>query len=182
MSERMFHVSDRAAIERFEPRPPPSPGSGQSGTMVWAVSERMLHNYLVPRDCPRVTFYAGPNTSAADAERWLGGTSAAFVVAIEARWWPALRGGRLYVYELPPAPFIPIDPGAGYSIAREAVEPLGVQQIDDLPAALLARDVELRVMPDLWKLHDGIAASSVQFSIIRMRNAQPRGSSYDHSS
>ena len=50
---------------------------------------------------------------------------------------------------------------------------------DHLPGALLARNVELRIMPELWKLHDGIAASSMQFSIIRMRNAQPRSSSYD---
>lgn len=179
MHERIFHVSDRADIERFEPRPPPSPGSGQTGTMVWAVGERLLHNYLVPRDCPRVTFYRGPNTTTADAERWLGGTSAAFVVAIETRWWPALRNSRLYAYELPPLPFIPIDPGAGYYIARETIEPLGMQEIADLPGALLARNVELRIMPELWKLHDGIAASSMQFSIIRMRNAQPRSSSYD---
>ena len=182
MNDRIFHVSDRADIERFEPRPPPSAGSGQTGTMVWAVSERLLHNYLVPRNCPRVTFYIGPHTSAADAERWMGGTSARYVVAIETRWWPLLRESQLYVYELPPLPFIPIDIGAGYYIARETVEPLGRAVIEDLPSALLERDVELRVMPDLWKLHDGIAASSMQFSIIRMRNAQPRASGYDQPS
>ena len=179
LNERIFHVSDRAGIERFEPRPPPSAGSGQTGTMVWAVGERLLHNYLMPRDCPRVTFYTGPHTSAADAERWMGGTSARFVVAIETRWWPLLRESQLYLYELPATSFIPIDSGAGYYIAREAVEPLSRAVVEDLPGALLNRGIELRVMPDLWKLHDGIAASSMQFSIIRMRNAQPRSSLYD---
>jgi Family of unknown function (DUF6886) len=32
----------------------------------------------------------------------------------------------------------------------------------------------LRVMPSLWQLHDAVVASTLQFSIIRMRNAQPR--------
>jgi hypothetical protein len=46
--------------------------------------------------------------------------------------------------------------------------------IDDLLAELISHNVELRVMPSLWKLHDAVVDSSLQFSIIRMRNAQPR--------
>ena len=66
------------------------------------------------------------------------------------------------------------DAGAGYYISREPVAPSRVTPIDDLLAALLAHDVELRVMPSLWRLCDTVVASSLQFSIIRMRNAQPR--------
>ena len=67
-------------------------------------------------------------------------------------------------------------PAAGYKIARQPVEPLSVAPIDDLLAALVAHDVELRVMRSLWRLYDAAVASSLQFSIIRMRNAQPRES------
>lgn len=176
MPERLFHVSDQPGIARFEPRPPPSPGSGLTGLMVWAVGERLLHNYLLPRDCPRVTFYARPQSDPADVARLLAGTSAEFVVAIESAWWPALRDARLYLYDLPPVTFAPIDAGAGYYISREPVEPLGMRPVADLPGELLARNVELRVMPSLWKLHDAVIASSLPFSIIRMRNAQPRAS------
>jgi hypothetical protein len=42
-------------------------------------------------------------------------------------------------------------------------------------AELLRRGVELRFVPSLWPLHDAVAASSLRFSIIRMRNALPRG-------
>ena len=52
--------------------------------------------------------------------------------------------------------------------------PRGVTVIEDLLAALIARDVELRVMTSLWKLRDAVVASSLQFSIIRWRNARPR--------
>ena len=58
--EELFHVSDQPGITRFEPRPPPPGNTTHTGRMVWAVGQRLLHNYLVPRDCPRVTFYAGP--------------------------------------------------------------------------------------------------------------------------
>jgi hypothetical protein len=174
MAERLFHFSDDPNITRFEPRPPPSAASGVTDHVVWAVGERLRHNYLLPRDCPRVTFYARPESLPADVERLLGQTSARYVVAIEAGWMPALRQGRLYQYELPPDTFVPIDEGAGYYISRAIVMPLGLMAIDDLLSELLACDIELRVMPSLWPLCDAVVASSLHFSCIRMRNAAAR--------
>lgn len=174
MPESLFHISDNPNITRFEPRPPPSPNSGQTGRMVWAVGERLLHNYLLPRDCPRVTFYAAPNSSAEDIARLMGTSTASYIVAIESGWLPAVRSGRLYQYALPPETFVSADEGAGYYISRAVVTPLAVIPIDDLLGALLARNVELRVMPSLWKLCDAVVASSLQFSMIRMRNALSR--------
>ena len=172
--EPLYHISDDPRIARFEPRPPPSPRPGLDGRMVWAIGERLLHNYLLPRDCPRVTFYAGAASAPADVERLLGASGARHVVAIESRWLAALRAGRLYQYALPPDTFELQDAAAGYYISRAPVLPVAVTPIDDLLGALLARDVELRVMPSLWRLHDAVASSTLQFSIIRMRNAQPR--------
>lgn len=168
----LFHISDQPGITRFEPRPPPSPRPGLDGTMVWAIGGAHLHNYLLPRDCPRVTFYATPTSEPADVARLMCGVSARYVVAVEAGWLPALRAARLYQYALPPHSFELHDAGAGYYISRAAVVPLAVEPITDLLVALLAHDVELRVMPTLWRLHDAVAASSLQFSMIRMRNAR----------
>ena len=174
MAERLFHFSDDAEILRFEPRPPPSASSGVRERVVWAVGQRLRHNYLLPRDCPRVTFYPAPSSAPADVARLMAGTSAGHVVAIERSWMPALRQGKLYQYELPPETFVPVDEGAGYYISREPVAPLGIVAIDDLLAELLACDIELRVMPSLWPLCDAVVASSLQFSCIRMRNALAR--------
>jgi len=44
----------------------------------------------------------------------------------------------------------------------------------DALAELTHRDVELRVTPSLWPLRDAVVASTLQFSLIRMRNATPR--------
>ena len=129
-------------------------------------------NYLFPRDCPRICFRAGPGTSAADRERFLGG--AAVTVAFEAAWLDRVRQARIAVYEMPTATFEAALPEAGYWISRAAVEPLGMSVVDDALEALLASGAEVRLLQDFWPLCDAVAGSSLEFSIIRKRNAQPR--------
>ncbi len=149
-----YHLGEEPNISRLEPRPAPDPSSGQTGPMVWAIDDAHLHNYLLPRNCPRVAFYAAPNSHPDDVARLLRQT--------------------LYLYRFSPEPFLMIDADAGYYIAHQPVMPESVREITDLPAELFARNVELRVLPSLWKLRDVVAASSLQFSMIRMRNAGPR--------
>ncbi len=164
----LFHISEESGIERFEPRV-----SEGRGPVVWAIDDERLRNYLLPRDCPRVTYYAGPETTPADVERFLGTSRA--VIAIEAAWFERVRSCRLYCYQMPPEMFEGIDDCAGYFVSRVPVVPDRVEVLDDVIGELLRREVELRLVPHLWPLRDGVVASSLQFSIIRMRNAQPRG-------
>jgi hypothetical protein len=166
----LFHVSEEPGIERFEPRPSPYAG----GPVVWAIDADRLRNYLLPRDCPRVTYYTGPDTAAADVERFLGSSPA--VIAVEAGWLERLRSCRLYCYHLPPETFARIDECAGYFVSRRPVVPTQVEVVDDLLAALLGRGVELRFVPSLWPLRDAVVSSTLRFSLIRMRNALPRPS------
>jgi hypothetical protein len=170
----LFHISEDPAIEQFEPRPPPQTSSAGTDPVVWAIDRDHLHNYLLPRDCPRVTFYAGPTSTRDDVERFFAHSSARFIVAIESGWLSVVVRQTLYKYELPGATFVRLDAGAGYYVSRQAVVPLGVEPIDNLLTALVAHDVELRIMPSLWKLRDAVVASTLQFSIIRMRNARGR--------
>jgi len=164
----LFHVSEAGDITHFEPRPSES----VEGPAVWAIDDARLRNYLAPRECPRVTFYAGRGTHAEDVARFLG--SSAAVVAIESRWVDRLARCRLYCYHLPAETFELLDDCAGYHVSRVAVAPVRVDVLDDLPAELRRRGVELRVVPNLWPLRDAVVASSLQFSMIRMRNALPR--------
>jgi len=164
----LFHISEESDIARFEPRA----SEYATGLAVWAIEERRLCNYLVPRDCPRVTCYAGADAAAADVERLLGSSPA--VVAIESGWLERVRSARPYCYHMPPETFECLDAGAGYFVSRAAVVPSRIDVVDDPIAALMRRGVELRVVPDLWSLRDAVVASSLQFSLIRMRNALPR--------
>ncbi len=174
---RLFHVSEDAAIARFDPRPVPSPDSGITGDAVWAVAESHLSNYLLPRDCPRICFRPGPGTTHHDRGRFLIG--ARRVVAFEAAWLERVRDASLAVYEMPPEPFVSALPEAGYWIARQPVTPLSVTRVDDVLAALADRGTEVRVLQDFWRLRDAVVASSLQFSIIRTKNARPRSESLE---
>ena len=164
----LFHVSEEASIETFEPRT----SRFTVEPVVWAVDDERLRNYLLPRDCPRVTFCAGSQTTPADRERFLGSHVA--VVAIEGGWLARVRQARLYCYELPPETFACIDECAGYFVSREAVAPTRVDVVDAPLSELQRRGVDFRVVPNLWPLRDAVVNSSLQFSMIRMRNALPR--------
>ena len=164
----LYHLSDDPGIVRFDPRP----SAYVAEPVVWAVTRARAVNYLTPRDCPRVCFRAGPETRPADIERFLGTDTV--VVAIEAAWLDRLRAGRLHRYSLPPDGFVLQDENAGYWVSHEAVTPLSADIVDDLPAAIATEGAALRVLPSLWDLHDGVRASSLAFSMIRMRNAAGR--------
>lgn len=170
---RLYHVSDRPDIPLFEPRPVRAEHPhGDLPPVVWAVEERLLHNYLLPRDCPRVTFYAAADSDPPDVARLLGTTTARHVVAIEWAWLDTVRATVLWLYEFSPSSFELVDPVAATYVSRQPVRPLAVRRVDDLLGELARRDVELRLTPSLWPLRDAVLASSLAFSFIRMGNAR----------
>jgi hypothetical protein len=167
----VYHVSEEPNIGLFEPRR----SLTADEPLVWAIDDEHLHNYLVPRDCPRVTFYAGSTTTVADRQRFLSDARA--VVAIESRWLERVRSCRLFCYGFPSDTFALHDEAAGYFVSRVAVTPVSTFCIDDPMAALCGRGVELRVLPDLSPLREAVIASTLKFSIIRWRNASPQKTS-----
>ncbi len=173
--ERLFHVSDQAGIKRFEPRMSPSANDfSKDDQVVWAIAESLLHNYLFPRDCPRVTFYAGDQTTQEDRERLWQTSTAKHIVAIESCWVSKMLSETVYGYTLPGETFEKTDDVARYYISRKAVEPISMAVYDNLFLELSRRDVEVRILPSLWSLRDAVVNSTVNFSLIRMRNAQAR--------
>lgn len=168
----LYHISEESGIERFDPRPFPEDPSQQG---VWAIEERLVHNYLLPRDCPRVTFHCGPETAADDISHHLSGDRNRRVVAIESGWRERAFTTRLCRYTLPGESFELIDPSAGYWVSRDAVVPVSRTLIENPVDELLTSGVELRVVASLWPLHQSISESTLEFSMIRMRNASDPG-------
>jgi hypothetical protein len=162
----LYHLSESPDITVFNPRW----DEAQSATIVWAIHEQRLHNYLLPRECPRIGYCASENTTQADIAQFLGASRA--VVAVESRWAPRVQSTQLYCYELPADTFRVLDAGAGYYVSEQAVTPLAVRHIENPMMSLLESDVELRFVPDLIAFGNRVAASTVQFSLIRMRNAR----------
>jgi hypothetical protein len=154
----LWHVSEDAAIARFEPR----------DGLVWAIDTRHLPLYWFPRDCPRATFWAVDETSDEDVDRFLAGDRARRVHVIEGAWLGRMRAARLVAYRLPEATFEPDD---RYWISREAVVPLEVVALGDLLRLHADAGIELRIAPELLELWDKVVNSTLDFSGIRLRNA-----------
>jgi hypothetical protein len=166
----LWHVSEDASLERFEPHVSATAESDER--RVWAVDTRHLPLYWFPRDCPRGTFWAAPETTAEDAERLLGG--AARVHAVEGAWLDRLRAARVVAYRLPGTTFEPDPEVGGYWLSREQVVPLEVVELGDLLARHAEAGIELRIVKSLWPLWDRVVASTLEFSGMRLRNARPR--------
>jgi len=166
---KFSHVSEDPTITQFDPRP----SQFTENPVVWAVDEWHLHNYLLPRDCPRVTYYALPSSKPEDVAKYLG--SSRDVIAVEGKWLPRIQACHLTVYHFAPTGFSIQDEGAGYWVCDNSVIPQATSSIDDCLAELVSRQIEIRILPELWALRDEILDSTLQFSFIRMANAKPRG-------
>lgn len=170
----MLHFSEDPTITVFDPRR--NVAHPEQPARVWAIDEEHAPLYYFPRDCPRVAVWALPTSLAGDVARFLAHTDARWVIAIESAWLDRIRRTRLYAYRLPADSFSCVDP-AGFYTSRETVAPSGVEPVGDLLNRLVEARVELRLTPSLWPLYHAVIGSSLHFSIIRMRNAQPEAAS-----
>ena len=163
------HFSEDPHIGRFVPRPVRVSPSNEA--LVWAVDRLHSHLYYFPRDCPRVVIWNSSRTSAEDTETFFGHTTSAVIAAIESHWLERLRNTTIYRYTLSPEGFVLRDEAAGYWVSEREILPIDVEPIPDLMTALVDAGVELRIMPSLVPMRDAAIASTVEFGIIRWRNA-----------
>ena len=162
----LYHVSEEPNIKLFKPKP----SKFTDNPVVWAIDSEHLRNYLLPRDCPRVTFYALSTTTPEDIQCFLGTSKA--VVAVEGKWLPRILECKLYCYHFSAEGFECIDEGAGYFVSYKTVAPKRVEVLTNLLEELVSRQVEIRLMPNLCHLREAVVNSTLQYSNIRMRNAR----------
>lgn len=167
---RLFHVSEEPGIREFLPRIPARKDLDPGVGLVWALDEAHLPNFFTPRDCPRVTYHATADTSPDDL-RWFSSPTQRHAVVIEQRWFKRMAETTLYIYEFDPAGFALQDASAGYYVASSPQKPIACHVVGDLFAALFRRNVELRVVDNLWSICRGIQGTTLEWSMCRMRNA-----------
>jgi hypothetical protein len=167
----LYHVSEGGGIRVFEPRMPSREVAGVDRPVVWAVDGDHLCNYLLPRDCPRVTFRAGPETTDGDVDRFLSSDRCLVVVALEESWLEAARRTALHVYRFDPGTFRLQDRCAGYYVSDQRAVPLGEVQVDDPLAAVTDAGAEVWVLGSLRELGEEVLNSTLDYSIIRMPGA-----------
>ena len=165
----LYHFSEDASIKRFVPQRVSVGPSDEK--LVWAVDSAHGHQFYFPRDCPRVLLSKASYTTPADVETFFGHTTATAIAAIESRWLERLRNTTIYRYTLLSDGFVLRNESAGYWVSEYECRPLEVETIQDLLATLVDAGVELRILPSLASMRDAVIESTVNFDIIRWRNA-----------
>lgn len=168
---RLFHVSEESDIKIFNPRIPTRSDLLQSIGLVWAINEECLPNFLTPRDCPRVTYHVGKDTTSMDKDRFITSKNCNHVVIIENRWLETMNNTVLYLYEFDPKGFALQDEIAGYYVSTTPQVPIDKIVIKDLLQELFLRNIEVRFVDNLWNICDKIKNTSFHWSMCRMGNA-----------
>lgn len=167
----LYHFSEDPAIQRFAPHVPPT--NPAEAPAVWAIDAAHAPLYWFPRDCPRVTVWPRDEIERV-ALRSAFATTADRVHAIELGWLERMRATVLYRYAFDGAVFEPWTQANGQWIATTDIVPIAVEPVGDLLGLHAAAGIELRLVPDLWPIHDLAVSDRWDFSIVRMRNARPR--------
>ncbi|MFC5653400.1 DUF6886 family protein [Paenibacillus solisilvae] len=166
---KLFHFSEDPSIAIFEPRQ--LEYRLNEPAMVWAVDEFHAPHYFLPRDCPRVCVWPQESTTEEDRRQFFGHSKTDHLIAVEAGWLKRIGTAHIYRYTFNPENFDLYDTNAGYYTSTQTVKPISIDRIDDLISAITSLGIEFRITPSLLPLRDSILASTVNFSMIRMKFA-----------
>lgn len=169
---RLFHVSEEENIQIFEPRLPNRNDLDKTVGLVWAIDESRLPNFLTPRDCPRVAYYIGKKTTELDKKIYFTSSTVSHTLIIESTWFERMKNTTLYLYEFNVDDFVLQDDIAGYYVAKTTQIPKAKHQLNDLFSELLKRNVEIRIIDNLWDIANEVKASTLNWSLCRMGHAQ----------
>lgn len=171
---RLFHVSEESDIKIFEPRIPTRNDMDKKEGLVWAVDELRLPNFLTPRNCPRVTYHISKDTKEDDIKKYFTSITATHTVVIENKWFEIMNETHLYLYEFDTNEFELQDNTAGYYVSKTTQRPIAVYRMNNLFHELFVRNVEIRIVDNLWKIGEEIQRTTLNWSLCRMSFAQPR--------
>ncbi len=154
--------------------PSSSAGDEPDGApLVSAVDTRHAPMFWFPRDCPGGCIWASARTTPEDQERFFGQSATTRVHVIESAWLERVRSCRLFAYRLPTDAFHPHGDVGGYWVADRTVETVERAEVGDLMDRHATAGIELRITPSIWPFWRRVAASTLEFSGSRLRNAAP---------
>lgn len=85
-----------------------------------------------------------------------------------------MKHTKLYLYEFDTKQFTLQDENAGYYVSETSQIPIVRLEVVDLFQELFKRNVELRLVNNLWDICDEIQQTTFNWSMCRMGFAQPR--------
>ncbi len=170
-ADEVLHFSEDPSITLFVPHIAAT--AREADPYVWAVDFDQAPSYWFPRDCPRVLTWASASTTSLDRERFLGNSPR--VHAIEYAWLDRLLSTVLYAYRFDKSQFKPFGtPEPHAYVSTTPVRPLcAAERVGSLVEAHAVAGIELRLLSNLWAYWNQVSRSTLGFSGIRLRNAQP---------
>ena len=168
---KLFHISEQAGIPCFPPRPADKQTAWPNldKEYVWAISDEMIHNYFFPRNCPRVCWMIGPETTEEEKDRFRAHGAYRAIICVESHWQDPIAACVLYQYEFDPLHFCPVDYCAGYYVSEYPETPVRVTKLSAIFNLLEERHVLLEFVENLEPYRKRIAGSNYRFSNIRMK-------------
>lgn len=154
------------------PRIPYRKDVDHSKGLVWSLEEAPVPHWLTPRDCPRVGYRAIEDSTDEDIAKFFS-SSSRHGVAIEHGWHKRMNETVLYLYEFDPTNFY-WDDKAGFYVSDKTEVPIAVTKYDNLFDELFRRNIEVRLLNNLWEFSEVVRKSSLKSSLCRMGNAQPK--------
>ncbi|MEY5041245.1 MAG: hypothetical protein RLZZ414_793, partial [Bacteroidota bacterium] len=147
----MYHVSENK-IEVFYPRKSPL-DAPIHGDFVWAIGEKLLHNYVLPRDCPRVCYYPKTFSQMLSYSCMFNLDKKPFVVAVPQYMFDTILNTKLYIHQFAPFNFKLIDEIANYYVSAQIETCINIFEINNILAYFDHNPfVELKFIKDLEEL------------------------------
>lgn len=166
----LYHISEDPNIKEFVPRK--TAGNLTAPEVVWALDEKSVAHYYLPRDCPRIIYWMKEDTNHVDQRKYFPRSKISRkIMLLEEHWYRTIQLTTIYQYYLPASTFTCVDENAGYYGSRETVVPLKVELLTDLFNCLEIADIEIRFVPELKSFANEIQCTTLGFSMIRLRNA-----------
>ncbi len=132
--------------------------------------KKCLPNFLTQRDYPRVAYYSSDKTNKEDLKYFSSKTSN-HVIAIGNKWFKVIKNTTFYLYEFNFNNFYIQHEIAGYYVSENMEILFNKIIIEDLFLELLKRNIEIRIVDNLWDLCDEIKEITLNWSMCRMAYA-----------
>ena len=167
---RLFHISEDENINVFLPRE--SKKQWNNEKYVWAVSSKRIHNYLVPRECPRICIAPDKQEVLSNWTEKENTQDKKAVIFIPNTWKKEIEKCTLFRYEFSTSNFHEIDKIAGYFVSKSVEIPLKKIAIRNCPEVLrlLKVGVIFTDKPSLEMIKENVVRHLTDFSIIKWDN------------
>ncbi len=167
---KLYHISETENIQTFIPRQ--SKKQWNYEKYVWAISDDKLHNYLLPRACPRICLEA---KDVAILEKWIPSISIQdkkAIIIVHQDWVERIQNCTLFRYEFEDSNFKSIDAIAGYWVSETTETPIHTVKINDCITVLEQLNIELITVnrETMIAIKDEVVKHLTSFSIIKWNN------------